>query len=83
MIHYVADGRVVATLEPHRMDFYEEEDRAVFGAHTADLPLGDAAPWPVECLPMLLVLAERLTGVTFAPESLDQPHLLTVLPGPA
>ncbi len=82
MIHYVADGRVVATLEPHRMDFYEEEDRAVFGAHTADLPLGDAAPWPAECLPMLLVLAERLTGVTFAPESLDQPHLLTVLPGP-
>ncbi len=83
MIHYVADGRVVATLEPHRMDFYEEDDRAVFGAYTADLPLADAAPWPAECLPMLLVLAERLTGVTFTPESLDQPHILTVLPGPA
>jgi hypothetical protein len=82
MIHYVADGRMVATLDPQRPDFCEEGDWAVFGAHTADLPLGDGAPSAAGCLPMLLVLAERLTGLVFTPQSLDEPHLLAVLPPP-
>ena len=32
------------------------------------------------CLPTLLVLAQRLTGLAWSPETLDEPHLLSYLP---
>ncbi len=80
MIHYVADGRMVAMLDPQRPGDRDGHDPAMLDAYAADLPLGDAAPYAADCLPMLLVLAERLTGLAFAPESLDEPHLLAVLP---
>ena len=80
LIQVAAEGRLVAELDPQRPDYWDQDDHALLDPFTGDLPLGDGAPDAASCLPALLVLAERLTGVIFTPEALDQPHLLTVLP---
>lgn len=80
MLHYVADGCLVAMLDPQRPEQRDGEDPAMLEEYAADLRLGkspgNAATW----LPTLLVLAQRVTGLAYAPQMLDQPHLLTVLP---
>ena len=80
LIQVAAEGRLVAELDPQRPDYWDQDDHALLDPFTGDLPLGDDAPDAASCLPALLVLAERLTGVIFTPEALDQPHLLTVRP---
>lgn len=78
--HYVADGRIVATFDPQRPEMPGGDDPAWLGGYLADTPPAD---WPddaARCLPLLLVLAERVTGLAYAPELLDTEHLLAALP---
>ena len=58
---------------------------------TVTIPRSWTSTWPAcawgavpgnaaACLPTLLVLAQRLTGLAWSPEALDDPHLLSYLP---
>jgi hypothetical protein len=80
LFHYVADGRFVATFDPQRPEQRDGDDPAMLDDYLADLPPGS---WPddaARCLPLLLVLAERVTGLAYAPELLDEEQLLAALP---
>jgi hypothetical protein len=76
-VHYMTDDELVAGLDPQRPDQRVGSDPAFLDEYTAGLqlpfpPEGDAAAQ----LPVMLVIAERLTGLAFAPEWLDEPHVL-------
>ncbi len=80
MFQYVADGRFVVTFDPQRPQELDGDDPAALDAQLADLP---PEAWPADAarsLPLLLVLAERVTGLAYAPELLDEEHLLAALP---
>jgi hypothetical protein len=80
MFQYVVDGRFVVTFDPQRPEERDGDDPAALDDHLADLP---PAVWPDDAgrtLPLLLVLAERVTGLAYAPELLDEEHLLAALP---
>ncbi len=80
LFHYVVDGQFVAEFDPQRPELREGDDPAVLDDLLAGLP---PEAWPDDAarsLPLLLVLAQRLTGLAYAPELLDEEHLLAVLP---
>jgi Family of unknown function (DUF6461) len=80
MFQYVADGRFVVTFDPQRPQELDGDDPAALDAQLADLP---PEAWPADAarsLPLLLVLAQRVTGLAYAPELLDEEHLLAALP---
>lgn len=80
MFQYVVDGRFVVTFDPQRPEERDGEDPAALDAPLAGLP---PEVWPDDAgrtLPLLLVLAERVTGLAYAPELLDEEHLLAALP---
>lgn len=79
-LQYVVDGRFVAMLDPQCLDRRDGDDPSVLDEHLTGLRLGDDAPVAASCLPTLLVLAERLTGLAFTPQLLGEPHLLAFLP---
>jgi Family of unknown function (DUF6461) len=79
-LHYVVDGRFVAMLDPQRPEQRDGDDPAVLDEHLAGLRLGAVPGNAAACLPTLLVLAQRLTGLAWSPEVLDEPHLLSYLP---
>jgi hypothetical protein len=75
-LHVVADGQIMAGLDPQR-------PRQKTGSRPSLLdPYLDGLQMPVPGenaaghLPVLLVIAERITGIPFTPESLDLPHAL-------
>ncbi|MGH3171493.1 MAG: DUF6461 domain-containing protein [Trebonia sp.] len=79
-LHIVADGQIMAGLDPQR-------PRQKAGSRPSLLdPYLDGLRMPVRGenaaghLPVLLVIAERITGIPFTPESLDLPHTLISLP---
>ncbi len=79
-LHVVADGQIMAGLDPQR-------PRQKTGSRPSLLdPYLDGLQMPVpgenadRHLPVLLVIAERITGIPFTPESLDLPHTLVSLP---
>jgi hypothetical protein len=78
-IHYMTGDTLVAMLDPQRpeREMRLGTDPAFLDQYTAGLQL----PFPPEGyaaaqLPVMLVIAERLTGLAFAPEWLDEPHVL-------
>lgn len=78
-VHYMTGGTLVAGLDPQRpgREMQDGADPAFLDEYTAGLQLpfraeGNAAAQ----LPTMLVIAERLTGLAFAPEWLDEPHVL-------
>jgi hypothetical protein len=80
LFHYVVDGQFVAEFDPQRPELRAGEDPAVLDDLLAGLP---PEAWPDDAarsLPLLLVLAQRLTGLAYAPELLDEEHLLAALP---
>lgn len=81
-VHYMTGGTLVAGLDPQRpgQQMRLGTDPAFLDEHTAGLQL----PFPPDGyaaaqLPVMLVIAERLTGLAFAPEWLDEPHVLMSL----
>jgi hypothetical protein len=78
-VRYRADGTPLAELDPQRPDPDQRigEDPAFWDPYIAGLPV----PFPPEGygaapLPVMLAIAERLTGLAFIPQWLDQPHLI-------
>ena len=78
-VHYMTGDTLVAGLDPQRpgQQMRLGTDPAFLDEYTAGLQL----PFPPEGyaaaqLPVMLVIAERLTGLAFAPEWLDEPHVL-------
>ena len=78
-VRYMTGDTLVAGLDPQRpeREMQDGADPAFLDEYTAGLQLpfraeGNAA----EQLPAMLVIAELLTGLAFAPEWLDEPHVL-------
>lgn len=78
-VHYMTGDTLVTGLDPQRpgQQMRLGTDPAFLDEYTAGLQL----PCPPEGyaaaqLPAMLVIAERLTGLAFAPEWLDEPHVL-------
>jgi hypothetical protein len=75
LLYYSASGRLLAMLDPQAPDQVSGDDPAVLAGRLGGLRLGPTGAGAAACLPTLLALAERLTGVAFDPGMLDQPHL--------
>ena len=78
-VDYLTGGTLVAGLDPQRpgQQMRLGTDPAFLGQYTAGLQLPfPPAGYAAAQLPVLLVIAERLTGLAFAPEWLDEPHVL-------
>ncbi len=86
-LHYSDAGRLLAMLDPQSPGQISGAEPGLLDEHLGGLRLGPTGVGAAACLPVLLVLAERLTGVTFDPGRLDRPHLLVRRPdrlgGPA
>ena len=80
LLHYSDERRLLVMLDPQSPDQLSGADPAVLDAHLGGLRLGPAGVGAAACLPSLLVLAERLTGIAFDPAMLDRPHLLVSRP---
>ena len=80
-LHYSDAGRLLVMLDPQSPEQVTGADPGVLDGHLGGLRLGPTGTGAAACLPALLVLAERLTGVPFDPGLLDRPHLLVRRPG--
>jgi hypothetical protein len=79
-VRYLADGTPLAELDPQRPEQRLGEDPAFWDPHVVGLPVPfPPAGYPAAQLPVMLAIAERLTGLAFAPQWLDQPHLIVNL----
>jgi hypothetical protein len=79
LLYYVIGGQLATMLDPQAPDRVEGEEMLP-GGLVDGLRLGPTGTGAAACLPVLLVLAERLTGVGFDPARLDEPHLLVQPP---
>jgi hypothetical protein len=79
-LHDVVGGRVRAALDPQRPEQRAGDDPDAIDAYLAGLQLTIPGTDAAGHVPLLLAVAERLTGLKMAPEWLDQPHLLVPLP---
>jgi hypothetical protein len=76
-VQYLTGDTLVAGLDPQRPDQRVGTDPAFLDPYVADLPLPfPPAGYSAAQLPVMLVIAERLTGTAFAPEWLDETHVL-------
>jgi hypothetical protein len=78
-IRYRADGTPLAELDPQRPDPDQRigEDPAFWDPYIAGLPVPfPPAGYAAAQLPVMLAIAERLTGLAFILQWLDQPHLI-------
>lgn len=78
-VHYMTGDTLVAGLDPQRpgQQMRLGTDPAFLDQYTAGLQLPFPPEWYAAAqLPVMLVIAERLTGLAFAPEWLDEPHVL-------
>jgi hypothetical protein len=76
-LQYVVDGRLLAGLDPQRPDLRVGDDPAFWDRHLAGLPLPFPPPgYAAAQLPVMLAIAQRLTGLAFDPQWLDEPHLI-------
>ena len=72
-LHYLRGDHLLAGLDPQRPGQRTGSEPGLLDPYLAGLAADSPAAAP---LPVLLVLAERLTGLALTPERLDQPHLL-------
>lgn len=79
-LHYVVGGRVRVGLDPQRPEQRAGDDPNAIDGYLAGLQLTIPGTDAAGHVPLLLAVAERLTGLRMAPEWLDQPHLLVPLP---
>jgi hypothetical protein len=76
-VRYVADGKLIDALDPQRPDQRLGEEPTFLDEYASGLPLPfPPAAYPAAQLPVMLVIAERLTGLAFAPHWLDETHVL-------
>lgn len=78
-VHYMTDDTLVAGLDPQRpgQQMRLGTHPAFLDEYTAGLQLPfPSAGYAAAQLPVMLVIAERLTGLAFTPEWLDEPHVL-------
>jgi Family of unknown function (DUF6461) len=78
-VHYMTGDTLVAGLDPQRpgQQMRLGTDPGFLNEYTAGLQLPfPPAGYAAAQLPVMLVIAERLTGLAFAPEWLDEPHVL-------
>jgi hypothetical protein len=79
-IWYLADGTPLTALDPQRPEQSLGDDPAFWDPYIVGLPLPfPPAGYPAAQLPVMLAVAERLTGLAFAPQWLDEPHLIVSL----
>jgi hypothetical protein len=81
-VRYRADGTPLAELDPQRPEPEQRpgENPAFWDPYIAGLPLPfPPTGYPAAQLPVMLAIAERLTGLAFTPQRLDQPHLIVNL----
>lgn len=72
-IHYLQRGQLVVGFDPLRPDQRVGQEPAFIDGYLDGLPV----PVPQQnIVPVLLAIAERLTGIALTPESLDEPQLL-------
>jgi hypothetical protein len=78
-VHYMTGDTLVAGLDPQRpgQQMRLGTDPAFLDEYTAGLQLPfPPAGYAAAQLPVMLVIAERLTGLAFTPQWLDEPHVL-------
>lgn len=79
-LHYSDAGRLLVMLDPQSPEQFDGAEPSVLDEYLGGLRLGPTGVGAAACLPTLLVLAERLSGVPFDPGRLDRPHLLVRRP---
>ena len=79
-LHYLVGGHVRVGLDPQRPEQRDGDDPGAIDEYLAGLQLTIPGIDAAGHVPLLLAVAERLTGLRMAPEWLDQPHLLVPLP---
>lgn len=79
-LHYVVGGRVRVGLDPQRPERRDGDDPGSIDEYLTGLQLTVPGIDAAGHVPVLLAIAERLTGLRMTPEWLDQPHLLVPLP---
>jgi hypothetical protein len=78
--HVVADGQIMAGLDPQRPRQQTGSRPSLLDPYLGGLQMPVRGENAAGHLPVLLVIAERITGIPFTPESLDLPHTLVSLP---
>jgi Family of unknown function (DUF6461) len=79
-LHYLVGGQVRVGLDPQRPEQRDGNNPGAIDEYLAGLQLTIPGTDAAGHVPLLLAVAERLTGLRMAPEWLDQPHLLVPLP---
>jgi hypothetical protein len=79
-LHVVADGQIMAGLDPQRPRQKTGSRPSLLNPYLDGLQMPLPGENAAGHLPILLVIAERITGIPFTPESLDLPHALVALP---
>jgi Family of unknown function (DUF6461) len=79
-LHYVVGGHVHVGLDPQRPERRDGDDPSAIDDYLAGLQLTIPGTDAAGHVPLLLAVAERLTGLRMTPDWLDQPHLLVPLP---
>lgn len=76
-VRYVTDGKLIDALDPQRPDQRLGENPAFLDEYASGLPVPfPPAGDPGAQLPVMLAIAERLTGLAYSPQWLDEPHVL-------
>lgn len=76
-IRYMTGDTLVAALDPQRPDQRLGDDPGFFDSYMSGLPVPfPSAGYAATQLPVMLAIAERLTGLVFTPEWLDETHVL-------
>lgn len=79
-LHYSDQGQLLVMLNPQAPEQMSDAELAILAGYLDGLHLGPTGTGAAACLPTLLIIAERLTGITFDPAMLDQQHLLVPSP---
>lgn len=82
-LHVVAGGQILAGLDPQRPQRRAGSRPGLLDPYLDGLQIPVHGENAAGHLPVLLVIAERITGISITPESLDLPHTLVSLPARA
>jgi hypothetical protein len=75
----LVDGEIRAQVDPQRPEHLSRYPSHGLVDHLGGLPMSIPDATPVQHVPVLLALAQRITGVSLMPEWLDAPRLIVPL----